>query len=147
MGSHGIAEPVFADDEPLISRAADITSITFSSGCVRLYQLLSRGLGPETARRLVRFRNRIAHAKPQQLTVERDYTVATYQKGVYKRPESDLEKMVTEELALKGYSAVEKILEELGANIEQSKLVELEMEGWSSLASAIEDSAHLRQPY
>ncbi len=94
-----------------------------------------------TARRLIQFRNHIAHAKPQQLAVERDYTVATYQRGIHEMPESDLEKSVTEEFAIQGYDAIEKILEELGANIEQSKLADLEMQGWSSEASAIEEKA------
>lgn len=92
-----------------------------------------------TARQLIRCRNRIAHARSQQLTVEGDYTDTTYLKVFHAKPESTLEKMITEEFAIQGYYAVEKILEMLSTTIEPSKLVEVEMDGWSSHASAIND--------
>lgn len=47
--------------------------------------------------------------------------------------------MITEEFAIQGYDAVEKILEMLSTTIEPSKLVEVEMDGRSSHASAIND--------
>lgn len=95
----------------------------------------------ETARRLIRFRNRIAHAKPQLLNVEDEHTDATYQKAAFTMPESDLEKMITDEFAIQGYDAIEKILEEFSKKIEPSKLVDVEMDGWTSVATAIENKA------
>ena len=92
-----------------------------------------------TARQLIRFRNRIAHAKPQQLTVEGDYTDTTYEQVFHARPESATEKMITADFATQGYDAVKKIIEVLSTSIDPSTLVEVEMDGWSSHASAIKD--------
>lgn len=92
-----------------------------------------------TARQLIRCRNRVAHARPQQLKVEGNYAETTYLQVFRSKPESTLEKMITEEFAIQGYDAVEKIIQTLSTAIDPSKLVEVEMDGWSSHASAIND--------
>jgi hypothetical protein len=92
-----------------------------------------------TARELIRYRHRIAHARPQQLKVEGNYAETTYQQVFHSKPESTLEKMITEEFAIQGYEAVEKILETFSAAIDRPTLVEVEMDGWSSRASGIND--------
>ena len=92
-----------------------------------------------TARQLIRFRNRVAHAKPEQLKVEGHYTETTYQQIFHAKPESTLEKMITEEFAVQGYDAVEKIIEVLSKTIESSKLMEVQVDGWEGHASVIND--------
>lgn len=52
-------------------------------------------------------------------------------------PESKFEKMITEGFAIQGHNAVEKITEILNAAIDQTYLAEVDMEGWSSQATAI----------
>ena len=86
---------------------------------------------------LISFRNRVAHAKLEDIKVESLHHVDHYQKHLYSMPASKLEKMVTEEFARNSYDCIYEILLLLGAALPSSKVIELEMGGWSGDASVL----------
>lgn len=92
-----------------------------------------------TAQELIKFRNLVAHPRPKPVSSKTEATHQDYQKFLYIKPESPLEKMVTQEFAEKGHDAVAKILEIFSEKIAPAKLVELEVQGWAAQASVIAD--------
>jgi len=93
-----------------------------------------------TARQLILFRNRIAHAKPTSLKIDKnDCDESNYLKFFNTRLESNLEKMITEAFAKQCYNAVDQIIAALNKNRKPSELYELVLEGHISNATAMND--------
>lgn len=93
-----------------------------------------------TARQLILFRNRIAHAKPKSLKIDKnDCDESNYLKVFNTRLESDLEKMITEDFAKQSCDAVEQIIGTLNKTRKPSELYELVLEGHESHATALND--------
>jgi len=83
----------------------------------------------QTARLLIIFRNRIAHPKPEHLKLEKDCTLSDYGQIRYAKLESNLEKMVTEEFAIKSCDAVQQILTILNKTLKDAELHALTTDG------------------
>ena len=94
----------------------------------------------ETSRRLILFRNRIAHAKPKSLKIDKnDCDDSNYLKVFNTRLESDLEKMITEDFAKQSCDAVDQIIHVMNKTRKPSELYELVLEGHESHATALND--------
>ena len=84
------------------------------------------GIVPE----LIRFRNRITHAKLEDISVGAVYPQADYEKYLYAKPESKLEKMVTERFARRTYDSIYEILGLLATGLPVHTLSQLQTEYW-----------------
>jgi hypothetical protein len=84
------------------------------------------GIVPE----LIRFRNRIAHAKLEDISVDAVYPQADYEKYLYAKPESKLEKMVTERFAQQSYDCIYEILRLFATRLPVETLIQLETDFW-----------------
>ena len=82
------------------------------------------GIVPE----LIRFRNRIAHAKLEDISVDAVHPQADYEKYLYAKPESKLEKMVTERFAQQSYDSIYEILGLLATGLPVHTLSQLATE-------------------
>lgn len=91
----------------------------------------------QTARLLIVFRNRIAHAKPKHLKIEKDCTLDDYGQVFGMKLESDLEKMITEDFATKSCAAVEQIRSSLNKTLKASELHALAYDGHESQAQVV----------
>ena len=90
---------------------------------------------------LIRFRNRIAHAKPENISVEAVHSQEDYEKYLYQRPASKLEKMVTLSFAQRSYDSVYEILGLFATGLPVDALIELETEHWHGGAEPARPSA------
>jgi len=88
---------------------------------------------------LIKFRNRIAHAKLEDLTVESVHTTDDYEKHLYKEPQGKLEKMVTRSFAENSLNSILEILKLFGEELPTKKVLEIEFGNWSGGASIIHD--------
>lgn len=79
---------------------------------------------------LTRFRNAIAHAKLEDIEVDEVYPKEDYEKYLYNKPESKLEKMVTERFAQQAYDNIYEILRLFSTGLPIDLLVQLETEWW-----------------
>lgn len=79
---------------------------------------------------LTRFRNAIAHAKLEDIEVDEVYPKEDYEKYLYNKPESKLEKMVTERFAQQAYDNIYEILRLFSTGLPIDLLVQLEMDWW-----------------
>ena len=79
---------------------------------------------------LIRFRNRIAHAKLEEILVDVVYPADDCEKHLYKKPESKLEKFVTERFAQQSYDCIFKILGLLASGLPEDTVAQLENDGW-----------------
>lgn len=84
-----------------------------------------------TARWLVRFRNLVAHAKPELIVQEAVITQEQHDKHEFDVPESRLEKMVTTGNARRALRAAEQIQEQLVKKIPPEEALGLMVDGWS----------------
>lgn len=82
------------------------------------------------ARELIRFRNRIAHAKLEDILVEAVHPQEEVEKYLYAKPESKLEKMVTERFAQESYDSIYEILRLFSTGLPVDILFQLETGGW-----------------
>jgi hypothetical protein len=95
------------------------------------------GLQPDFSERpwsivpeLIRFRNRIAHAKLEDISVEAIYPQEEVEKYLYAKPESKLEKMVTERFAQESHDCIYEILRVFATGLPPDMLFQLETGGW-----------------
>ena len=87
-----------------------------------------------TALWLVKFRNKVAHAKPEFIKEERVLTRAEYDALRMEYPASKLEKQVSLENAEKAFACVHDIHIMLCERIPANKIAGLIADGWSSQA-------------
>jgi hypothetical protein len=79
---------------------------------------------------LVRFRNAVAHAKLENITIDTTHPQEEYERYLYAKSESKLEKMVTDRFAQDGYDNIKEILRLFSTGLPRHKLVQIETEGW-----------------
>lgn len=81
------------------------------------------GIEPwQTAWLLIKFRNKIAHARPEDLKVHNEQPTGDHRKDFSMKLESDVEKMITPEFARKSLSAVNEILNLLNKPLTDAQL-------------------------
>jgi hypothetical protein len=80
--------------------------------------------------KLIRFRNAIAHAKLEDISVDATYPKEDYEKYLYAKPESKLEKMVTQRLAQQSFDCISEILRLFANGLPSKMLFELQTGGW-----------------
>ena len=79
---------------------------------------------------LIRFRNAIAHAKLEDIEIDEVRPTEGYERYLYAKPESKLEKMVTERFAQQAYDNIYEILRLFATGLPVEMLVQLETEMW-----------------
>ena len=79
---------------------------------------------------LIRFRNTIAHAKIEDIVVDAVHPKEEYEQHLYSKPESKLEKLVTEQFAQQAYDNIYDILRLFSTGLPIDLLVQLETECW-----------------
>jgi len=94
-----------------------------------------------TARLLKKFRDRIVHAKPKHLKLEKDCNESDYRESFNALLQTNLEKMITQDFATQSCDAVEQILRALNKTLNESELYELAYEGHTSHAALLKDGA------
>ena len=94
-----------------------------------------------TARTLIKFRNRIAHSRPEDISVDETYPAEDCEKHLYTKPQSKLETMVNKDLAYEGYNAINDILRTFADAVPPEKLVEMEDESWHGGAEFFQSPA------
>jgi hypothetical protein len=114
------------DDFETCSPLAKIRLVAEKCGVVPDFSRSPWQIVPE----LVSFRNRIAHAKPEEINHCSIQTTDDYEKVLYAKPESKLEKMVTEHFAQKSYEAICAILGLLSEKLPPAITVKCELEMW-----------------
>lgn len=87
-----------------------------------------------TARQLVKFRNLVAHAKPQVIVEEEIMTQEQYDKRLFDVPKSKLEKLITASNADRAVRIVEEIKDLLIGKMEPEQTLGLSVDGWSGSA-------------
>jgi len=95
------------------------------------------GLTPDFGRQpwaivpeLVRFRNAIAHAKLEDVAVDEIHPKEDFERHLYAKPQSKLEKMVTERFAQRAYDGIYEMLRLFSTGLPMDVLVQLETEWW-----------------
>lgn len=88
------------------------------------------------ARWIVKFRNKVAHAKLEIIDRNEIWKVDEYDDRSKRPPESELEKMISPESARKAYDAVQNILDILCDAIPAEQAFGLRSDGWHGSASA-----------
>jgi hypothetical protein len=79
---------------------------------------------------LIRFRNRIAHAKLEDISVEKIHPREGVEKYLYAKPESKLEKMVTQRFAQESYDCIYEILRLFATGFPEDMLIQIETDWW-----------------
>lgn len=93
-----------------------------------------------TALWLVKFRNKVAHAKPELVKEDRHITREDYDRLRFASPKSKLEDLVTLSNAQRSLECVSKIHRMLCDKIPSDQLGGLRSDGWSGLTGAIEET-------
>ena len=93
------------------------------------------------ARELIKFRNLVAHAKPQLIVEEKVMTQEEYDKRLFDVPESKLEKLINAANADRAVRTVQKIKDILIEKLEPEDKLGLTADGWSGHATAHNDDA------
>jgi hypothetical protein len=88
-------------------------------------------------KRLVAFRNRIAHAKPEYINDTLVCDQDKYHLHIYAKPESKLEKMITKEFARTSLDQIYELLRLLSTGLPTDMVIRLETESWSGGAKAL----------
>jgi hypothetical protein len=91
----------------------------------------------ETARRLIKFRNLIAHAKRKHFKEERDCDENNYGEVFAVRFEDNIEKMITEDFAEQSCDAIEQIIKTLNKTLNDDDRFELNSRGHESGAQIL----------
>jgi len=76
----------------------------------------------QTACLLIKFRNKIAHARPEELKFQNEQPTGDHRKDFSMRLESDVEKLITPEFAKKSLNAVNEILNLLNKPLTDAQL-------------------------
>jgi hypothetical protein len=92
-----------------------------------------------TARWLFKFRNQVAHAKPEFIKEESIITQKQFQEREFNRPQSRLEKEINLRNAKKALDAAKNIKDILCDRIPPDEAFGLFADGWSGKTEAIED--------
>jgi hypothetical protein len=92
------------------------------------------------ARRLVKFRNAIAHAKPEFVVEEKTLTEEEHNRRPSDRPESKLEKQITLGNAKRAVAAAVHIKELLCSKVPDEIALGLSVDAWSGRTSAYDDA-------
>ena len=79
---------------------------------------------------MIRFRNRIAHARPERISVDKVFPKDEYEKHLYAKPESKLEQMVTQRFAEECYESIHEILRAFAPGLPRDMLIEVESDHW-----------------
>mgnify|MGYP000061874318 CR=1 FL=1 len=117
-----------------------------SSSPIAKLQIVSTAMGVDfdeqvtpwsNVRWLVKFRNRLAHAKPELVLHERNMTDAEWDKARNTVPESKLEIEVSPGNAKRAVDSAYAIRDLLGEKIPDDDFNSLLADGWSSNASAV----------
>lgn len=87
------------------------------------------------ARELIKFRNLVAHAKPQVILEEEIMTQEQYDSRLFDVPKSKLEKLITVSNAERAVRTVKKIKEVLIEKLRSEQKLGLMMDGWSGSTS------------
>lgn len=87
-----------------------------------------------TARSLIKFRNALAHAKPELIVEEMIMTHEEHDKGAFDVPASKLERLVTRANAIRAVAEVEKIEHNLLKRLPRKHAMELKIDHWTSRA-------------
>jgi hypothetical protein len=90
------------------------------------------------ARELIKFRNLVAHAKPQLIVEEKLMTQEEYDKRLFDIPQSKLESLITAANADRAVRTVEKLKELLIEKLDPEQKLGLALDGWSGSTSALE---------
>lgn len=121
-----------------------------SSSPIAKLRILARQLGIKYekdkepwagARDLIKFRNLVAHAKPQLILEENVMTQEESDKRLFDVPKSKLEKLVTAASANRAVQTVQKIKDILISKLEPGDKLGLIADGWSGHATVLNDDA------
>jgi len=93
-----------------------------------------------TARWLIKFRNRIAHAKPEFIKEERLLTQEELDKRLFDRPDSKLEREITIANAARALEATTSLKNILCAAISPTEALGLFTDGWSGNTEIARDA-------
>jgi hypothetical protein len=93
----------------------------------------------QTATWLIRFRNRVAHAKPKRIREDSIVTREEREKMRFQVPQSELEKEISLENAEKAFKCVDGIHEMWCAQIPMKDMENLLGDGWSGETSPIRE--------
>lgn len=93
------------------------------------------------ARELIKFRNLVAHAKPQVIVEERVMTQEEYDKRLFDVPESKLEKLINSANADRAVRTVQKMKDILIEKLEAEDKLGLTADGWSGHTTEHNDDA------
>ena len=88
---------------------------------------------------LIKFRNKIAHANMETIEKESIHDFEGYEKYLYTQPQSKLEKMVSEQFALKCYDNIYDILQLLADNLPEDAVMNIEYGDWSGGSTIINE--------
>jgi hypothetical protein len=88
----------------------------------------------QIVRDLIRFRNLVAHAKPEQVLVDAVHRHEDYERYLYAKPESKIEKVVTAHFAQQSYDCVREILRLLATGLPAGDVIKIETESWHGSA-------------
>lgn len=92
------------------------------------------------ARRFVRFRNAIAHAKPEFVVQEKTLTEEEHNRRPSDRPKSKLEKQITLGNARRAVAAAENVKDLLCSKVSDEIALGLSVDAWSGRTSAYDDA-------
>ena len=92
-----------------------------------------------SARWLYKFRNQIAHPKPEPISIKAEMSQTEYDNRGGEYPKSKLEKEITYENACRALNTVEKIKELLCDKIPVGKAQGLDVDGSYGFASKLDD--------
>jgi hypothetical protein len=90
--------------------------------------------------RLVKFRNAIAHAKPQFVVTEKILTEEEHNRHMPDRPESKLEREITLGNAKRAVATAKRVKELLCSKVPQEIALGLTVDAWSGRTSAYDDA-------
>lgn len=93
-----------------------------------------------TARQLVKFRNLIAHAKPEFIIEERVMTQDENEKRLFDQPKSKLETLITSGNADRALQAAEKIKDLFLQELTPDQKLGLTIDGWSGSTKVYNDT-------
>ena len=83
---------------------------------------------------LIRFRNRVAHAKPEEILVDAVHPRENYETYLYAKPESRIENAVTGHFAQQSFDHVKEILRLLATGLPAEAVIKIETESWHGSA-------------
>lgn len=83
------------------------------------------------ARELAKFRNLVAHAKPQLVIEEKEMNQEQYDRRLFEVPQSKLERLVTAANADRAVRTVEQLKDLLIKKLEPEQKLGLSVDGWS----------------